>query len=144
MNECYGISKKGKKFLITSLVQVTMEGESFHKSCFKCAHGGCPLTHSSYAALDGVLYCKHHFQQLFMEKGSYQHVLNATHTRRASAEAAEAIPDVADKATEEPADEAAEDKAEEEKEEAAEAEAPAAAEAAEEEDENSEKKKEDS
>lgn len=54
-----------------------MEGESYHKPCFKCAHGGCPLTHSSYASLDGILYCKHHFSQLFMEKGNYQHVLKA-------------------------------------------------------------------
>ncbi|XAR54075.1 hypothetical protein NMG60_11029076 [Bertholletia excelsa] len=60
------------------LEKVTMEGESYHKSCFKCAHGGCPLTHSSYAALDGILYCKHHFAQLFMEKGSYNHVLEVT------------------------------------------------------------------
>ncbi|CAH9097044.1 unnamed protein product [Cuscuta europaea] len=67
------------------LEKVTMEGESYHKSCFKCAHGGCPLTHATYAALDGVLYCKHHFAQLFMEKGSYQHVLTATHKRNASA-----------------------------------------------------------
>ncbi|XP_057803720.1 LIM domain-containing protein PLIM2c-like [Salvia miltiorrhiza] len=44
---------------------------------FECAHGGCALTHSSYAALDGILYCKHHFQQLFMEKGNYQHVIEA-------------------------------------------------------------------
>ncbi|KAK6162361.1 hypothetical protein DH2020_002239 [Rehmannia glutinosa] len=66
------------------LEKVTMEGESFHKSCFKCAHGGCPLTHSSYAALDGILYCKVHFQQLFMEKGNYQHVLDAaTHKKSA-------------------------------------------------------------
>ncbi|OAY49203.1 LIM domain-containing protein PLIM2b isoform X2 [Manihot esculenta] len=67
------------------LEKVTMEGECFHKSCFRCAHGGCPLTHSSYAALDGVLYCKHHFAQLFMEKGSYSHVLQAaSHKRNAS------------------------------------------------------------
>lgn len=30
---------------------------------------------SSYAALDGILYCKHHFSQLFKEKGSYNHLL---------------------------------------------------------------------
>ncbi|GKU88186.1 hypothetical protein SLEP1_g2482 [Rubroshorea leprosula] len=67
------------------LEKVTLEGECYHKSCFRCAHGGCPLTHSSYAALDGVLYCKHHFAQLFMEKGSYNHVLQATsHKRNAS------------------------------------------------------------
>ncbi|KAK3029200.1 hypothetical protein RJ639_039280 [Escallonia herrerae] len=66
------------------LEKVTMEGESFHKSCFKCAHGGCPLTHSSYAALDGILYCKHHFAQLFMEKGTYSHVLEAATHRRSA------------------------------------------------------------
>ncbi|KAA8520607.1 hypothetical protein F0562_014863 [Nyssa sinensis] len=64
------------------LEKVTMEGESYHKSCFKCAHGGCPLTHSSYAALDGFLYCRHHFAQLFMEKGNYSHVLEAATHRK--------------------------------------------------------------
>lgn len=64
-----------------------MEGESYHRSCFKCAHGGCPLTHATYAALDGVLYCKHHFAQLFMEKGNYQHVLKAAHKKNTSASA---------------------------------------------------------
>jgi len=66
------------------LEKVTLEGESYHKTCFRCAHGGCPLTHSSYAALDGVLYCKHHFQQLFMEKGNYSHVLKAAHRKPAT------------------------------------------------------------
>ncbi|KAK9202356.1 hypothetical protein WN944_017566 [Citrus x changshan-huyou] len=64
------------------LEKVTMEGDCFHKTCFRCAHGGCPLTHSSYAALDGVLYCKHHFAQLFMEKGNYSHVLKAANHKR--------------------------------------------------------------
>ncbi|KAA3475289.1 LIM domain-containing protein PLIM2c-like isoform X1 [Gossypium australe] len=64
---------------------ITMEGECFHKTCFRCAHGGCPLTHSSYAALNGILYCKHHFAQLFMVKGNYNHVLQAaTHRRNTS------------------------------------------------------------
>ena len=73
------------------LEKVTLEGESYHKSCFRCAHGGCPLTHSSYAALDGVLYCKHHFSQLFLEKGNYSHVLQAAANRKnaTSAEATE-------------------------------------------------------
>ncbi|CAN1300876.1 LIM domain-containing protein PLIM2c [Linum perenne] len=56
------------------LEKITMEGEFFHKTCFRCAHGGCVLTHSSYAALNGVLYCKHHFAQLFREKGSYSYI----------------------------------------------------------------------
>ncbi|CAN1793401.1 LIM domain-containing protein PLIM2b [Linum perenne] len=66
-------------------LQVTMEAECYHKTCFRCAIGGCHLTHSSYAALDGVLYCKHHFAQLFMEKGNYNHILEAaSHKRTAS------------------------------------------------------------
>nr|GMC63903.1 LIM domain-containing protein WLIM2b-like [Ipomoea batatas] len=48
--------------------QVTVENQSYHKSCFKCSHGGCSLTPSNYAALDGILYCKPHFSQLFKEK----------------------------------------------------------------------------
>ncbi|KAL0373650.1 UNVERIFIED_CONTAM: LIM domain-containing protein PLIM2a [Sesamum radiatum] len=76
--------------IVYPLEKVTMEGESFHRSCFKCAHGGCPLTHSSYAALDGILYCKHHFQQLFMEKGNYQHVLKAANNKKNAVEPAEA------------------------------------------------------
>lgn len=69
-----------------------MEGEPYHKLCFKCAHGGCPLTHSSYAALDGVLYCKHHFAQLFMEKGNYTHVLEAAN-RKSSAKPEDVLPE---------------------------------------------------
>ncbi|KAK4747383.1 hypothetical protein SAY87_013969 [Trapa incisa] len=63
------------------LEKVTMEGECYHKNCFRCAHGGCHLTHSSYAALNGVLYCKHHFARLFMEKGDLDHVLKSAHRR---------------------------------------------------------------
>lgn len=86
-----------------------MEGESYHKPCFKCAHGGCPLTHSSYAALDGILYCKHHFAQLFLEKGNYHHVLEAAKIKSAVASVeseeqhAEGTSD--DKAEEAPAEE---------------------------------------
>ncbi|KAK8615035.1 hypothetical protein V6N13_068821 [Hibiscus sabdariffa] len=74
---------------------VAMEGECFHKSCFKCAHGGCHLTHSSYAALNGVLYCKHHFAQLFMEKGNYNHVLKAAHKRTNSTASTESVENAA-------------------------------------------------
>ncbi|KAI7745675.1 hypothetical protein M8C21_030415 [Ambrosia artemisiifolia] len=74
------------------LEKVTMEGEPYHKSCFRCAHGGCPLTHSSYAALDGILYCKHHFAQLFMEKGNFSHVLEAAN-RKSNAKAEDIAPE---------------------------------------------------
>uniref|UniRef100_A0ACD5V6E1 Uncharacterized protein n=1 Tax=Avena sativa TaxID=4498 RepID=A0ACD5V6E1_AVESA len=69
------------------LEKMTLEGEAYHKSCFKCSHGGCILTTSSYAALNGVLYCKIHFQQLFMEKGSYSHMKKKTASQ-------EVLPDV--------------------------------------------------
>ncbi|XP_051151168.1 LIM domain-containing protein PLIM2c-like [Andrographis paniculata] len=64
------------------LEKVTMEGEFYHKSCFRCAHGGCHLTTSSYAALDGVLYCKPHFAQLFKQKGSYSHLTKTMSLKR--------------------------------------------------------------
>lgn len=61
-----------------------MEGEIYHKTCFKCFHGGCTLTPSSYAALEGILYCKHHFAQLFKEKGSYSHLVRAASLKKNS------------------------------------------------------------
>ncbi|CAN7008136.1 hypothetical protein IGI04_010864 [Brassica rapa subsp. trilocularis] len=74
------------------LEKVTMEGECFHKTCFKCAHSGCPLTHSSYASLNGVLYCKVHFNQLFLEKGSYNNVHQAAANHRRSASSGASSP----------------------------------------------------
>ncbi|CAN0914101.1 LIM domain-containing protein PLIM2c [Linum grandiflorum] len=74
------------------LEKVTMEGEFFHKTCFRCAQGGCVLTHSSYAALKGVLYCKHHFAQLFREKGSYSYI-----NKKSAANAVEAMKAIAEK-----------------------------------------------
>ncbi|XP_030946565.1 LIM domain-containing protein WLIM2b-like [Quercus lobata] len=62
------------KKTVYPLEKVTIEGDFYHKSCFRCAHGRCFLTQSSYASLDGFLYCKHHFSQLFKEKGSYNHL----------------------------------------------------------------------
>ncbi|XP_078174527.1 LIM domain-containing protein WLIM2b-like [Carex rostrata] len=59
------------------LEKVTVEEKAYHKSCFRCSHGGCAITPSNYAALEGVLYCKHHFKQLFKEKGSYSHILKS-------------------------------------------------------------------
>ncbi|CAN6461788.1 unnamed protein product [Victoria cruziana] len=64
------------------LEKVTVEGQSYHKTCFKCSHGGCSLTPSTYAALDGILYCKPHFSQLFKEKGSYNHLIKCASVKR--------------------------------------------------------------
>lgn len=63
---------------------MTVDGEFYHQLCFKCAHGGCKLTTSSYAALDGLVYCKIHFSQLFKEKGSYNHLTKTTNKKNNS------------------------------------------------------------
>ncbi|KAK8651391.1 hypothetical protein V6N13_140993 [Hibiscus sabdariffa] len=49
-----------------------------------CSHGGCPISPSSYAGLEGILYCKHHFSPLFKEKGSYNHLIKSASIKRAA------------------------------------------------------------
>lgn len=49
---------------------MTVNGTPYHKSCFKCTHGGCVISPSNYIAHDGKLYCKHHHIQLIKEKGN--------------------------------------------------------------------------
>ncbi|KAG0491579.1 hypothetical protein HPP92_004977 [Vanilla planifolia] len=80
------------KKTVYPLEKLTVEGESYHKTCFKCSHGGCTLTPSSYAALDGILYCKHHFAQLFKEKGSYNHLIKTASLKKKEDDAA-ALPE---------------------------------------------------
>lgn len=57
------------------LDKVSVEALPYHKSCFKCVHGGCFISPSNYAALEGRLYCKHHYSQLFKEKGDYSQLV---------------------------------------------------------------------
>ncbi|CAH9086350.1 unnamed protein product [Cuscuta europaea] len=73
------------KKVVYPLEKVTVDGFFYHQNCFKCSHGGCKLTTSSYAALDGLLYCKPHFSQLFKEKGSYNN-LNRSNSGKANGE----------------------------------------------------------
>ncbi|CAI9094000.1 OLC1v1029629C1 [Oldenlandia corymbosa var. corymbosa] len=89
------------KKTVYPLEKVTVEGDFYHKTCFRCAHGGCFLTPSSYAALDGILYCKAHFSQLFKQTGSYNH-LNKTSSMRKNAVDQEAIDQVVAEAVEQP------------------------------------------
>lgn len=67
------------------LEKVSVEGLSYHKSCFKCLHGGCFISPSNFAALEGRLYCKHHFSQLFKEKGNYSQLVKLPAVSRPSA-----------------------------------------------------------
>ncbi|XP_071685979.1 LIM domain-containing protein WLIM2a-like [Rutidosis leptorrhynchoides] len=71
------------KKTVYPLEKVTVEGEFYHKGCFRCTQGGCFLTPSNYAALDGNLFCKPHFSQLFKEKGSYNHLKQAATIKKA-------------------------------------------------------------
>jgi hypothetical protein len=84
--------------IISMPLQMTLEGEPYHKTCFKCAHGGCLLTTASYAALNGILYCQHHFWQLFKETGSYDNLLkpatSAKNTEEPAATKEEVSPQV--------------------------------------------------
>ncbi|GAB2273950.1 LIM domain-containing protein PLIM2a [Dionaea muscipula] len=64
------------------LEKLVVEGENYHKSCFRCAKGGCFLTPSNYAALEGTLYCKPHYAQLFKEKGSYGHLSKSMSSKK--------------------------------------------------------------
>ncbi|XP_059653012.1 LIM domain-containing protein WLIM1-like isoform X2 [Cornus florida] len=56
--------------------EVTVNGTAYHRSCFKCTHGGCTISPSNYIAHEGKLYCKHHHIQLFKEKGNYSQLEN--------------------------------------------------------------------
>ncbi|XP_010938994.1 LIM domain-containing protein WLIM1 isoform X2 [Elaeis guineensis] len=64
--KCFGCKKT-----VYPIERVTVNGTAYHKSCFKCTHGGCVISPSNYIAHEGRLYCKHHHIQLFKEKGNY-------------------------------------------------------------------------
>ncbi|XP_008811666.1 LIM domain-containing protein WLIM1 [Phoenix dactylifera] len=64
--KCVGCMKT-----VYPIERVTVNGTAYHKSCFKCTHGGCVISPSNYIAHEGRLYCKHHHIQLFKEKGNY-------------------------------------------------------------------------
>lgn len=81
------------KKTVYPLEKITVEGDFYHKQCFKCSHGGCLITPSSYAALDGIVYCKPHFAQLFKEKGSYSNISKKQSSRDTTPVESETEPD---------------------------------------------------
>ena len=64
--KCVGCNKT-----VYPIEKVTVNGIAYHRSCFKCSHGGCIISPSNYIAHEGRLYCKHHHIQLFKERGNY-------------------------------------------------------------------------
>ncbi|KAJ4866617.1 LIM domain-containing protein WLIM1 [Raphanus sativus] len=63
--KCIGCDKT-----VYPIEKVSVNGTLYHKSCFKCTHGGCTISPSNYIAHEGKLYCKHHHIQLIKEKGN--------------------------------------------------------------------------
>uniref|UniRef100_A0A1S3XCE5 LIM domain-containing protein PLIM2b-like n=1 Tax=Nicotiana tabacum TaxID=4097 RepID=A0A1S3XCE5_TOBAC len=48
---------------------ISTNGVVYHNTCFRCNHCNGKLALSNYSTLDGVLYCKPHFEQILKEKG---------------------------------------------------------------------------
>ncbi|MQM03486.1 hypothetical protein Taro_036265 [Colocasia esculenta] len=65
-DKCAGCQKT-----VYPIEKVTVNGTAYHRSCFKCTHGGCTISPSNYIAHEGKLYCKHHHIQLIKEKGNF-------------------------------------------------------------------------
>jgi uncharacterized membrane protein len=51
--------------------KLTADDIIFHKKCFQCSHCHGGLKLGNYASLEGKVYCKPHFKQLFATKGNY-------------------------------------------------------------------------
>ncbi|KAJ3214874.1 LIM domain and actin-binding protein 1 [Clydaea vesicula] len=57
--------------IVYNMDRASADDKVFHKSCLKCGHCKKILSLGNYAALNGVMYCKPHFKQLFALKGNY-------------------------------------------------------------------------
>ncbi|KAG5573411.1 hypothetical protein H5410_063177 [Solanum commersonii] len=73
----------GCKNTVYPTEKVSVNGTPYHKSCFKCSHGGCVISPSNYIAHEGRLYCKHHHVQLIKEKGNLSQ-LEGDHNKNSS------------------------------------------------------------
>lgn len=58
--------------------KLTADNKVFHKSCFKCLECKKTLSAGTYASLQGKIYCKVHFKQLFKLKGNYDEGFGTT------------------------------------------------------------------
>ncbi|KAH6756978.1 GATA type zinc finger transcription factor family protein [Perilla frutescens var. hirtella] len=65
-DKCVACNKK-----VYPIEKVAVDGNSYHKACFKCSHGGCVISPSNYIAHEHRLYCRHHHTQLFKQKGNF-------------------------------------------------------------------------
>eukprot|EP00249_Psilotum_nudum_P012630 c23892_g1_i3 orf=348-914(+) len=77
--KCFACGK-----IVYPIEKVGVEGESYHRTCFKCCHGGCTISPSNYIAHGGRLYCRHHHSQLFKEKGNYSQLVKVPPAKAAN------------------------------------------------------------
>lgn len=56
---------------VYAMDKISADGKDYHKNCFRCAECNNVLRLGNYAALEGNMYCKPHFKQLFAIKGNY-------------------------------------------------------------------------
>ncbi|CAK8573830.1 unnamed protein product [Lathyrus sativus] len=50
--------------------KLAADGRTYHKACFRCHHCQNTLKLSNYCSIDGVLYCRPHYDQLYKRTGS--------------------------------------------------------------------------
>jgi len=53
------------------LEMVQALNKAFHKQCFRCKHCDMVISLKGFAAIEGEVYCKPHYLELFRSKGSY-------------------------------------------------------------------------
>ena len=61
---------------VYEMEKLSMEQNVFHKTCFKCTKCGKVLRAGDYAGINGKVFCKPHFKQLFQLKGNYEDGFN--------------------------------------------------------------------
>lgn len=57
--------------MVYAMEKVTTDGFVLHKTCFRCAMCNNKVSAGNYASLDGKIYCKPHFKQLFKQYAGY-------------------------------------------------------------------------
>ncbi|XP_063284687.1 LIM domain and actin-binding protein 1 isoform X2 [Pelobates fuscus] len=64
---CFGCQKT-----VYPMERFLANQQVYHHSCFRCTHCSTKLSLGNYASLNGTVYCKPHFNQLFKSKGNYE------------------------------------------------------------------------
>ncbi|KAK1359026.1 Transcription factor lim1 [Heracleum sosnowskyi] len=53
----------------------------YHRACFRCTHCNNTLKIANFNSIDGTLYCKPHFDQLYKQTGSLEKSFEGTSSR---------------------------------------------------------------